>query len=705
MVRRFFILLVLLSGFAPDLARAQGQATLVADQVQVTADQRLIAAGHVEVFYDGTKLTATSITYDQTGDLLTIAGPILIVTPDGTIFTADAAQLDPRLENGILRGARLVLNQQLQLAANQISRVDGRYSQLTQVAATSCHVCNGRAPLWEIRATNVVHDEAEQQLYFDNATFRIGGVPVLWLPRMRLPDPSLTRATGVLIPNLRSSDLLGFGLKLPYFIRLGPNRDLTLTPYLSAQTRTIEARYRQTFTNGAVNIAGAFSRDTILRGVDRGYVFADGQFAVGGGFRLGFNAEISSDTAYLQNYGYSSKDRLESGVSLVRVRTDDRFVASLTSYDSLREDETNDTLPPLVAALSYERRLAPELIGGTLTLRAGVESFLRFDPAPGDAGRDVARLGLGADWQRDWILPGGIVAGAQAGVVADYYNIADDPAFTDPVLRLAPAVATTLRWPWARTGPAGVQTVIEPVFALGWSGTTGEQVPNEDATLVEFDEANLLALTRFPGQDGRETGWRSSIGVNWTRIDPAGWSATLTFGRIIRNQQIAGLSAASGLAGVASDWLLAGQITLDGGFALTARTLFDDNLNFAKTDARLNWANDLLALNAAYVWLPADAQEDRLTPISEWTVDSRFQINDQWTLSVDGRYDVVADRPSRAGLGIGWRNECVTVDLSVARRYTESTTLDPATEFGLAVNLNGFSAGRAATRTVATCQN
>ena len=702
-MRRLVLIMLLL--LWPAWVLAQGQATLVADQVSVTADQRLIAAGHVEVFYDGTRLQASAITYDQAHDLLTIDGPILITLVDGTIFTADAATLDPRLENGILRGARLVLNQQLQLAANQILRVDGRYSQLSQVAATSCHICNGRPPVWEIRASNVVHDEVAQQLYFDNATFRIGGVPVLWLPRMRLPDPSLTRATGLLIPHLRSTDLLGLGIKLPYFIRIGDNRDLTLTPYLSGKTRTLELRYRQAFGTGALSIAGAFSRDSILPGQDRGYVFADGQFALGRGYMLGFAAEISSDQAYLLNYGYSGKDRLESGLSLVRVRADDLFVASLTSYDSLRENEINDTLPPFVAALSYERRFEPDLIGGTLTLRSGIESFQRYDTTTSDAGRDVARFGLGADWTRTWILPGGIVADLQGAVDLDYYNITDDPAYAETVLRSSPAVALTLRWPWMHSGAAGVTTVIEPVLSLGWSDTTTAAVPNEDSTLVEFDAANLFALSRFPGEDGREAGLRSSFGLNWTRIDPAGWSSTLSFGKILRDQPVDGLSAASGLDGRSSDWLLAGQVHLDGGFALTARTLFDDNLDFAKTDARLNWANDRLTLNAAYVWLPADADEARATPISEWTIDGRYKISDQWTISADGRYDVVADQPSRAGIGIGWRNECVTVDLSISRSYTENTTVDPSTDFGLSVNLNGFSAGRAATRTVATCRN
>ena len=697
-------LLILLALLLPGLALAQSQATLLADRVEVTADQRLIATGNVEVFYDGTRLAAAAITYDQAADRLTIDGPIIIVAADGTIFTADQASLDPRLENGILRGARLVLNRQLQLAANRIDRVDGRYSQLSQVAATSCQVCAGQAPLWEIRATRVVHDEAAQQLYFDNATFHIRGVPVLWVPRMRLPDPSLTRATGLLVPGLRSTDLLGIGLKLPYFIRLGDSRDLTLTPYVSPQTRTLELRYRQAFANGDLTVAGAFSRDSILPGVNRGYLLADGRFGLGRGFVLSFGAEVSSDPGYLLDYGYADRDRLESGLAVLRVRADELFVASLTRYDSLRDGDATASLPPLVASLSYETVLHPAALGGTLTLRAGAEGFLRYGNSPGDAGRNVARLGVGLDWTRDWILPAGLLLGVQGSLGLDHYVITDDPAYAAAGLRRTPALGLTLRWPLLRAGAGGVTHVLEPALALGWSDSTGPAVPNEDSTLVEFDEANLLALSRFAGEDAQETGLRGAIGLTWTQVHPAGWDTSLTFGRMFRDRSVPGLTAASGLDGRVSDWLLAGQIHLTNGFDFSARTLFDDAFDFAKTDARLTWTNDRLALNAAYVWLPADAGENRADPISEWTLDGRYRINDRWTLSAQGRYDVAADAPSRAGLGIGWRNECVTVDLSVSRRYTETTAAEPATDFGLAVNLNGFSAGRAATQTAAQCR-
>ena len=70
----------------------------------------MVAEGNVEVFFDGTRMSARRITFDQATDSLTIEGPIFIVASDGTILTATEASLDPQLRNGILHGARLVLN-------------------------------------------------------------------------------------------------------------------------------------------------------------------------------------------------------------------------------------------------------------------------------------------------------------------------------------------------------------------------------------------------------------------------------------------------------------------------------------------------------------------------------------------------------------------------------------------------------------------
>lgn len=699
------IALLLLVCLMPVSAAAQGTATLVADTVTVTGDTRLTAQGNVEAYYDGTTLSARSITYDRTADRLLIEGPILIRTADGAILTAEAAELDPQLSNGILRGARLVLDQRLQLAANQITRIDG-FDALTRTVATSCQVCGTRAPVWDIRAETVLHDVAAQQLYFENATLRVRGIPILWVPRMRLPDPTLTRSTGLLIPRIRTTDQLGAGLKLPYFIRIGDRRDLTLTPYVSSRTDSLEARYRQAYVNGEIEVTGVIARDDIPPDEVRGTFAASGRFDLGQDYLLKFSGQAVTDEAFLLDYGYSDRDRIASGVTLTQVRDGSLLIAQATYYESLRKDENDASLPPVVLSFDREWRTEPPVGGGILTLAVSSDAIERFEGAAVGEGRDVSRLGSRATWQRTWIAPGGLVLAAEGDLALDYYDIRDDPVEGSVTgVRVGPAAAVTLSWPLLRATAGGATDLISPVVGLGWSESYGLRPPNEDSTLPELDEGNLFSLTRSPGDDAREEGFRLSLGASWTRTMPGGTATTLGIGRVLQSEAQPAYSVASGQADAVSDWLVTTQIDLASGFGLGLRTLVDEQADFNKTEARLGWANDAVQIDATYLWLPSDPSRDRTDPASEWTVDTAVDLADRWTLRTQARYDVAADELARVGLGVGWRNECVTVDLSTVRSYTSLTSDEPTTSFDFSVNLTGFSAGRNGSGAAGACRD
>lgn len=687
------VVLLLLLLCLPYSLHAQGAATLVADRVVLTEDEQLIASGNVEVLYDGSRLTASEIVFDRESDRLQIVGPIIVQAADGTVFTADRATLDPRLENGILQGARIVLEQQLQVASNQIDRRDGRYSQLYKTTATSCRVCGTQAPLWEIRAEQVIHDSEERQLYFRNATLRVRGIPVLWLPRMRLPDPSLDRANGLLIPEQRNTTQLGFGIKLPYFITLGDHRDLTLTPYVSPETTTLELRYRQAFANGNLTVEGAISDDTLLPEA-RSYLFAEGRFDLANAYQLNFDIETASDPAYLLDYGYSDKDRLDSALQLLRVTDAALFNARLTNYESLRDEENDASLPPIIADLSYETRYEPTF-GGVLRYGASLDAAYRYSTTDGDAGRDVGRMGATGAWSDSWVLPYGFVADTQTAFRADVYFVSDDDAFDDADLRLAPSIGATLRWPLGRVGTAGATHLLEPVVSLSWAETYGGTPPNEDSLRTELDRANLFALSRYAGDDRIETGLQTAAGLTWTRLGPRGVNSVLSFGRVFRQEEQDGFTRTSGLDGRNSDWLLAGQFTAPGGFLFDTRSLWNGLQDLTVIDSRIAWQNDRVSLGANYVWLGPDPAEDRFETSSEWTVDAGFVINESWAIDVDARYDLAEDRPVRAGATLQWRNECVTVDVSASRRFTSSTTVEPTTTFGISGSIGSFSTGRA----------
>lgn len=702
-MRQFLMLLAaLLTLTLP--ASAQDQATLVSDSLQITGDTRLIADGNVEVFIKGRRLKAQRIVFDQATNRLEITGPIVLTEPTGnTLILASQADLAADLSEGILTSARLVLNQQLQLAANQMLRVAGRYTSLQTVTASSCKVCKGSpTPLWEIRARRVVHDEVERQIYFDRAQFRVAGVPILYIPRLRMPDPTLNRATGFLMPSIRTTSDLGTGFRQPYFIVLGKSADLTLIPYLTARkSQTLGLRYRQAFATGLIEATGSVTRDDLLPGKTRSYLRLEGEFTLPERFLLTFDGQMVTDPAYMLDYGLGNADRLDSRIEIRRTRRNEHISARIISFQTLRDDELDSAIPSLVADLSFHRRFSLGPLGGEGGLRLQTHNQYRTSTSPVDGtdsdaisdGRDIGRISARIDWRRSFLLSGGIEASVLGEVTADGYTITDDASYSGNSTRTHGTAGIELRWPWVKVGSRGATHVIEPVVQLLFSSKNAEFLPNEDSALVEFDEGSLFALDRFPGSDAVERGTRANAGVTWTRYDPNGWSMGVTVGRVFREADLGQFGTGSGLAGKKSDWLAAVNFTLADGLAVTGRLVIDDGLGLTKGEARVTMNGAKTSVATSVIWAVADPLENRPDPTQEFTLDARRRVTPNWTAKVSGRYDFVADRGTVAGLGLEFLNECVRLDVSLSRRFTSSTSVNPTTAFGLSLDLVGFGGG------------
>ena len=92
--------------------------------------------------------------------------------------------------------------------------------------------------------------------------------------------------------------------------------------------------------------------------------------------------------------------------------------------------------------------------------------------------------------------------------------------------------------------------------------------------------------------------------------------------------------------------------------------------------------------------IDAVTEEGEARDVSELTAATGWQVAQGWRATAETRYDFVADRAQKAELGLEYRNECVTVDLSVSRRFTSSDTVRADTDVGLSVRLGGFGRPR-----------
>ncbi|MDA8645599.1 LPS-assembly protein LptD, partial [Amylibacter sp.] len=214
--------------------------------------ENLSATGNVKVIYEKTTLSAEKIRYDKKNDKLSIIGNFTINDGENIIISDNDAIINTKFRNGLIKGARAIINEKLQISAQSLNQKDVNYNIFNTVVASTCEICaSNPTPFWQIRARKIIHDKEKQKIFFENARLDFLGLPILYIPALNIPEPGIERASGVLVPQFSTSDKVGFSAKLPYYIALDNNKDLTLTPFvMSKNSLILETEYRQFTKNG-----------------------------------------------------------------------------------------------------------------------------------------------------------------------------------------------------------------------------------------------------------------------------------------------------------------------------------------------------------------------------------------------------------------------------------------------------------------------
>ncbi len=283
--------------------------------------------------------------------------------------------------------------------------------------------------------------------------------------------------------------------------------------------------------------------------------------------------------------------------------------------------------------------------------------------------------------------------GCSLQIETSQYIVRQNQTFDPNTTRLRATSAIGLQWPLSRRLQDGGLQLIEPRIQL--AGLTGQvqDIPNQDSTRVEFDEGNLFRFDRAPGFDQTETGARLNIGVSGSNRYVSSTTIGWQVGRVYRQDNLNKFSSTSGLSGSVSDWLLVGSLETASGIELSTRALLKDAGDVNKTEARIKWQNDIQKIAATYVVLSADSLEDRATSPSSLALNWQYNFTPNWRSTSGFQFNSTIGKLSKLDFGLRYTNECVNIDFSASRRFSTSTTLTEKTEFGLSVDLTGFSSG------------
>src|SRR4030095_8436152 len=124
-------------------------------------------------------------------------------------------ELTDQFRDGFVDSLQLEAADKTRFAAPRAERSGGRYTTFQSGVYTACEPCKDdvkKPPRWQIPPPRIIPDEAEKMIYFESARLEFLGFPMFYWPYLSMPDPTVSRKTGVLQPKFSFTSVQGFGL-------------------------------------------------------------------------------------------------------------------------------------------------------------------------------------------------------------------------------------------------------------------------------------------------------------------------------------------------------------------------------------------------------------------------------------------------------------------------------------------------------------
>ncbi|MEX0344738.1 MAG: LPS-assembly protein LptD [Rhizobiaceae bacterium] len=724
-------------GTAPHIAFAQdfgdisdeipedARLLLEADTLVYDRDRDTISAvGGVRIDYAGTRLVAERVTYNRRTGRLIASGNVEIIERGGTRITAREIDVTDDFRDGFVNALQVETIDETYIGAESAEREDGNLTTFNNGVYTACKPCEDKPdkpPIWRIKAQTIIWNGEKKTYRFQHSRFELFGLPIAYLPYFEIPDHTVKRKTGFLIPNGRYSKEVGVGITTPFYIALAPTYDLTLRPtWLSKQGFLGEVEWRQRFDNGEYNlkIAGidqqqpsAFSAQPVdMAETQRGMIGTSGQFQINPRWAFGWNVLVQSDKNFSRTYEIDGfRDYVHrSEVFLTglhdRNYLDMRFMRHQVQENALdaARSSANSRQPWVLPTFDYEKTVDEPVAGGELSFAVNAREIYRetdhtrIAPTAPHVTRGASgasgRLTAEAEWKKTIVTSNGVVItpslhARMDGIHNDLStnganNIATTAAFLgvpadirSAYFRAMPTAGLEVRYP-VLFASGNSSHVVEPIAQVfirpdeRHVGTLG--IPNEDAQSFVFDATTLFERDKYSGYDRMEGGTRANIGFRYSGSYANGWSTNALLGESFHlagtnsfaAADLVHAGASSGLETSISDFVAMAGVTSPNGLSASVSARFDEKtFQVRRAEVKTAYVTRPLTLTGRYTFIQAQPLYGFTTNRQEVSGTATVRFLDNWRVFGAATYDFQSTQFVSTRIGLGYDDECFSYSM------------------------------------------
>jgi len=374
------------------------QMLLEADTLIYDNDQeRVTAAGSVQIEYNGNRIVAQRVTYDRRTGRVIATGNVELVDPQGTRIYSDEIDITEDFREGFLNALRVETANKTYFAAESAQRRNGTTTLFNNGVYTACEPCEdkpGKPPIWRVKAQRIIWNGEAKTVRFERARFELFGIPIAQVPFFTIPDPTVKRKSGFLIPGIGYSSELGASVSVPYYLALSDTYDALLRgTYFTQQGFLGEAEWRQQLDNGGYSVTAAgirqrdpsaFTPNTVDSTVtSRGMIGTKGRFEINPRWSFGWDVLVQSDKNFARTYDIGGYNRLvyKSEAYLTGLNDRNYFDLRVMKFDV--QETTLDLLPGTTTPNSFARDAKQPWVLPSLDYTKTVEDVgggqIRFD--------------------------------------------------------------------------------------------------------------------------------------------------------------------------------------------------------------------------------------------------------------------------------------------------------------------------------------
>lgn len=684
--------------YAQNEERLNGNVLLAADEIVYQENSGVVVAkGKVEISQSGRILLADSIIYNQPEDIMTATGNVTLMEVTGEVVFADYVQLKDEMKDGILKELRILLSDNSRISANKATRIGGIRTEMHKAVYSPCDLCKlepNEAPLWQIKAMKVVHDQNTKNIGYHDAWMEFYGIPVFYTPYFEHPDPTVKRKSGFLAPSYSNSSSLGFELTTPYYWNIAPDRDLTFSPrFYTSGGMVLAGEYRQQFVDGK------FFADTSVTYTDkindqgnsiggdefRGHLFSNADFEIDPVWNWGYKFERASDDTYLRRYRIDSKDTLTTQTYLEGYDGQDFTSAKTYFFQGLKESDDQGRIPIVLPAIEYSHSGQRGWAGSYPTIKANLMLLQRLE------GSDSRRFSLEGGWHLPAISPGGHIWNASLSLRSDLYHVNNVINRRDPLGKTSSGLAGRIRpeaileWRYPLMKKSGtVSHMLEPVIQAIASPYGGNpvEIPNEDSQNFEFNDSNLFSNNRFTGLDRLESGPRINYGLRYGLYGKSGGRTTALIGQSARLKEDDTFGLGSGLEDQFSDYVGRLLIAPSDYFSFSYRFRLDRATAQARrNEIALAGGPSYLRFNVGYALLESQLSEVETSGFAnreEMVASAISKFTRFWSADASLRRNLTGSGGTVSwGSGITYEDECFLFTTRYGRTFTRDREVEP----------------------------